>query len=166
MIKITAAAPLDLNDLCVIEQQIFASGEDWQLSRRVFSYHLRRGNFLITARENERQATPKVAPKVAPPATSIVGYALLFSRQHSARLYALGVLPNFARRGIGEKLLIATITEAKRQKKKRIYLEVRAQNLAAQTLYKKHGFFALKTLKAYYPHGTDGLKMCKELNDV
>ena len=110
MIKITAAAPADINALYAIEQQIFASGEDWQLSRRVFSYHLRRGNFLITARvtarENERQAT------------SIVGYALLLTRQHSARLYALGVLPNFSRRGIGEKLLIAAITEAKRQKKK------------------------------------------------
>ena len=118
MIQLIKATIADLDTLAAIERQIFASGEDWQLSRRVFAYHLRRKNFLIQA------AT----------ADQTVGYALVLARKHSARLYAIGVLPHFARQGIGQTLLTAAIAEAKRQGKKRLYLEVREQNRAAQTL--------------------------------
>ncbi|GHV08327.1 hypothetical protein AGMMS50229_16560 [Campylobacterota bacterium] len=90
----------------------------------------------------------------------------MLTRENSARLYAIGVLPFFARRGIGETLLTAAIAEAKRLGKKRLYLEVREQNIAAQTLYKKHGFAAAQVLPSYYPHGANGIKMIKELEDV
>ena len=58
---------------------------------------------------------------------------------HCAML-GMGVLDDYRRRGIGERLLRAALADAKAQAIERIELSVYAQNAHAQALYRKVGF--------------------------
>ncbi len=59
--------------------------------------------------------------------------------RHSGNL-GMGLLPEFRRRGIGRRLLEATLTESRRQGITRVQLEVFVSNRAAIAFYEKHGF--------------------------
>jgi ribosomal-protein-alanine N-acetyltransferase len=145
---IKRATPSDAAALAAFENRCFTI-EDWRLNRRVFYYHLRRKNYLIKAEIDG----------------AIAGYALVFTAKNSgwARLYAIGVDPFYRRRGVGRALLAEAIDYARRIGKRRIFLEVRADNLPAIRLYEKFGFCTIARLKAYYPLGANGLKMNLEL---
>ncbi|MDR3162455.1 MAG: ribosomal protein S18-alanine N-acetyltransferase [Helicobacteraceae bacterium] len=136
----------DTNDLFDLEKKSF-SDDDWRLTKRVFRYHLKLDHFLVKAVEDG----------------AIIGYALLLTREHSARLYAICVDPLHKRRGIGAALLEKTIAQAKQLNKRRLYLEAREKNFPAIALYKKFGFVKFGRLKGYYPRGQDGIKMILEL---
>lgn len=136
----------DTDELFDLEKRSF-SDDDWRLTKRVFRYHLKLDHFLIKAMEND----------------AISGYALMLTRKHSARLYAICVDPLHIRRGIGAALLEEVIVRARRLDKRRLYLEVREKNLPAIALYEKFGFVKFGKLKGYYPRGQDGIKMILEL---
>jgi len=59
--------------------------------------------------------------------------------KHTGTL-GMGVLKNYRRQGIGERLIVETIAKAKGQGLDRIELEVFASNLPAIQLYEKLGF--------------------------
>lgn len=65
--------------------------------------------------------------------------------------------------GRGSKILEDLVAEAERRGVKRIFLEVRVSNAAAQLLYLKHGFAGLYCRTRYYPDGEDAIVMKKEL---
>jgi len=71
--------------------------------------------------------------------------------RHRAGL-AMGVTKAMRKKGIGEKLLIATLDHAKKIGIKRIDLEVRADNKSAISLYRKIGFkeYARKKLGIFH----------------
>ncbi|MFQ9359428.1 MAG: GNAT family N-acetyltransferase [Anaerobutyricum hallii] len=54
------------------------------------------------------------------------------------------------KKGIARKLLKQLLEEAKKQNLHRIYLEVRASNIAAVTLYEHAGFKEVGQRKNYY----------------
>jgi ribosomal-protein-alanine N-acetyltransferase len=145
---IAEAELCDVAALAALEYRCFTP-QDWRLNARAFRYHLTRENYLIKAAENG----------------AIAGYALVFTAKNRdwARLYAIGVDPQYQKRGVGRSLLANAIEYAKTRGKKRLFLEVRQANAAAIALYEKFGFRKIGTLKAYYPLGADGLKMNLEL---
>ena len=57
-----------------------------------------------------------------------------------AHIATIATHPHFRRQGIGEKLLIAALIAVREEGAHRAFLEVRASNMAAQTMYKKYGF--------------------------
>lgn len=59
--------------------------------------------------------------------------------RHSGNL-GMGLLSEFRRRGIGRRLLDATLTESRRQGITRVQLEVFVSNRAAVAFYEKYGF--------------------------
>lgn len=58
--------------------------------------------------------------------------------------------PDYRRRGLGEKVLDAIITDSNEKGIKFITLEVRESNAAARGLYEKKGFYQVGRLKNYY----------------
>ena len=62
----------------------------------------------------------------------------------------VAVLPSHRKKGIARKLLKQLLEEAKKQNLHRIYLEVRASNIAAVTLYEHAGFKEVGQRKNYY----------------
>ena len=69
----------------------------------------------------------------------------------------------YRRCGRGNKVIDDLLEEAKRRGAKRIFLEVRVSNAAAQLLYLKRGFTGLYARSRYYADGEDALVMTRTL---
>lgn len=90
----------------------------------------------------------------------VVGYAGAWLVADEMHITTLGVDPQHRRRGIGERLLAAMLTEARRRGVIRASLEVRAGNEAALRLYEKYGFTPVARRRGYYSDsGEDAIVM-------
>src|SRR5262249_13192140 len=67
-----------------------------------------------------------------------------------AEILTLGVLPRFRRRGVGRSLLAAVTDRLARAGGARLLLEVAADNVAAQALYRDAGFLEVGRRPGYY----------------
>jgi ribosomal-protein-alanine N-acetyltransferase len=86
----------------------------------------------------------------------LLGYVGFRILKHTAHVATLAVHPEWRGRGIGEYLLLVAITEGLTEGKRRVTLEVRPSNRAAQALYRKLGFERTGIRRAYYRNGEDG----------
>jgi ribosomal-protein-alanine N-acetyltransferase len=80
----------------------------------------------------------------------IVGYAGLWMSLDEAHITTFAVLPDYRRRKIGERMLVALFDRASRLGAEWLTLEVRASNLPAQRLYEKYGFRPAGIRRRYY----------------
>lgn len=68
-----------------------------------------------------------------------------------ASLFNIAVDPNFQRRGLGRQLLQHLISELEKRDVMTLWLEVRASNLAAISLYEQLDFHQVSRRPNYYP---------------
>ncbi len=87
---------------------------------------------------------------VAKEGEQIVGYAGLWLSLDEAHITTFAVLPEYRRRKIGERMLIAIFERAEKLGAEWLTLEVRASNLPAQRLYEKYGFRPAGIRRRYY----------------
>ena len=86
----------------------------------------------------------------------VVGYAGMVSTGHQADVQTVAVRSDRQGRGLGGELLRDLLDEASRRGAGEVLLEVRAENVAAQELYARHGFERIGVRRGYYrPGGTD-----------
>jgi ribosomal-protein-alanine N-acetyltransferase len=86
----------------------------------------------------------------------VVGYAGMVATGHQADVQTVAVRADRQGRGLGGELLRALLDEARRRGAGEVLLEVRAENVAAQELYARHGFERIGVRRGYYrPGGTD-----------
>ena len=78
----------------------------------------------------------------------------------------IAVLPEFQGRGIGKKLLIELLKNAKLRGAKSMIFEVRVSNVPALHIYQKFGFKIIGRMKRYYMSGEDALTMRADLEDL
>ena len=103
---------------------------------------------------------------VAEDAGVIVGYAGLLAAGDQADVLTIAVASARWGRGIGSLLLAELLAEAARRGCAEIFLEVRADNLRAQRLYRWWGFADVGVRRGYYqPSGTDAIVMSRDLAD-
>jgi ribosomal-protein-alanine acetyltransferase len=137
----------DLNDVMAIEDTCF--GPD-AFSRRQISYLITRskGIFLVAKHNNQ-----------------VAGYvSLVTNRRHNTgRIYSIAVFPQYRGNGIGEALLEKSVAYARDTTLKAIFLEVRTDNDAAISLYKKKGFTKRLLKPNYYKDGADAYSMVLNL---
>ncbi|HUE75585.1 MAG TPA: ribosomal protein S18-alanine N-acetyltransferase [Chloroflexota bacterium] len=96
----------------------------------------------------------------------IVGFAGMWLMFDEAHITTIGVLPALRGFGLGEYLLIHTIEVAQQRQAKRVTLEVRVSNEAAQALYRKYTFKEEGVRKRYYSDdGEDALIMWSDRID-
>ncbi|MCD5391119.1 ribosomal protein S18-alanine N-acetyltransferase [candidate division NPL-UPA2 bacterium] len=122
----------DLNEIMEIEKVSFPS--PW--TKAQFSQELEAGSFshfLVAKREGR-----------------VVGYSGFFLVADEAHIGNLAVHPRFRRRKVGERLVAAMLERARAKGARRVALEVRAGNTAAQKLYQKLGFARVATRPGYY----------------
>ena len=79
-------------------------------------------------------------------------------------IYTLDVVPKHRRKGIGLQLLTELERIFVENSVEDCYLEVRASNLGALQLYRKHGYRKVELLKNYYSEGTHGIRFRKKLS--
>ena len=101
------------------------------------------------------------------PSEQLAGYMCLWIEKQVVQVQNLAVNPAFRRRGVGRRLLLQGLEEAKRRGAKLASLEVRPSNLAARRLYASAGFTTLGTRPGYYqPEGEDALLLGRRLDLV
>ncbi|MFF1878244.1 ribosomal protein S18-alanine N-acetyltransferase [Leifsonia sp. NPDC058230] len=75
-------------------------------------------------------------------------------------IQTIAVAPAARRNGLGRTLMLALIGEARKRGAREVFLEVRADNPGAQTLYRQLGFEEIGVRPRYYqPDGVDALVM-------
>jgi ribosomal-protein-alanine N-acetyltransferase len=67
-----------------------------------------------------------------------------------AEVLSLGVVPEFRRLGVARALMLALMRQATTREASKIFLEVGADNFAAEKLYRNLGFFEVGRRKNYY----------------
>jgi ribosomal-protein-alanine N-acetyltransferase len=80
----------------------------------------------------------------------IIGFTGFWVMADEAHIISIAVREPQRRQGVGELLLISTIDMAPELNARSITLEVRASNIAAQSLYCKYGFAQVGVRKGYY----------------
>ncbi len=90
----------------------------------------------------------------------LVGFGGIWLIVDEAHITTFGVHPDWRRRGIGRRLLLALLELSIELDATRMTLEVRASNRPAQALYRSFGFRAAGRRLAYYADdGEDALVM-------
>lgn len=77
-----------------------------------------------------------------------------------ADIQTIAVAEGARRRGLGRVLMLRMIDEARQRRSREIFLEVRADNPTAQSLYESLGFERIAVRPRYYqPDGVDAIVM-------
>ncbi|MFN3648651.1 MAG: ribosomal protein S18-alanine N-acetyltransferase [Armatimonadota bacterium] len=128
---IRAMSPEDLEAVCAIDRRCFP--EPW--SRETFAGEC---------------ASPVGYYRVAELEGRVAGYLGSQIIPDEAHVTTFGVAPELRRRGVGERLLADFLLAAVQAGCRRITLEVRASNRAAEQLYRKWGFAPVSRRRGYY----------------
>ena len=136
----------DLDAIMLIEDAVFTP-DAWSRDSMRNELALRDGYYLV--------AFPVGEPD------RIDAYAGLFAphRAPSADIQTIAVAESARRGGLGRVLMTQLIAEARSRGAEEVFLEVRADNDSAQTLYRSLGFDQLAVRKGYYKGGVDAIVM-------
>ncbi|SOE05687.1 ribosomal-protein-alanine N-acetyltransferase [Rathayibacter rathayi NCPPB 2980 = VKM Ac-1601] len=137
------AAAGDLDAIMAIEESEFADA--WTRGMMAEEIRSRHTRYLVAERDGE-----------------VVGYAGLLcpAGAHEGDVQTLAVIASVRRTGLGRRLLRALLDAARERGAREVFLEVRADNPAAQTLYRTEGFEEIGVRPAYYqPDGVDAIVM-------
>lgn len=102
-----------------------------------------------------RAATGAIAGWVFEDESGLAGFLVARSLLGESEILNFGVRPDTRQRGIGSQLLEQVIEWSKRSRSRRIMLEVRASNVAAQSFYVRHGFQVVGRRGRYYSNPTE-----------
>lgn len=129
-------APMTRDDLdAVLQVEQRSYGQPW--SRRNFLDSLRAGH--------QGQCLWR--------SDTLLGYFLVMPGVEEVHLLNITVAPDWRRQGWGRVLLEALVLWARTRNARWIWLEVRSDNRAARTLYRRFGFAEVGLRKGYYPLG-------------
>ncbi|PSJ79626.1 ribosomal protein S18-alanine N-acetyltransferase [Neisseria iguanae] len=120
---------------CVALAQINASDNPSQWSARQFESAIESPSETVLVNETDGR---------------ISGFIVWQSVCGESELHLIATAPDFRRQGIAAALLAQWFQTASSQQVTRLFLEVRAGNQAAQTLYRKYGFAEYGRRKNYY----------------
>ena len=91
-------------------------------------------------------------PSAAGGPSPVVGYVCTWLFSGELHINNLAVHPRWRRRGVARELLRAVLEQARHRNASAAFLEVRASNVAAQTLYRQFRFEAVGIRRRYYTH--------------
>jgi [ribosomal protein S18]-alanine N-acetyltransferase len=93
----------------------------------------------------------------------VIGYVSLRFVGRQGDVNTIAIAKDFQRKGFGNQLLAWLLMTAKDLGVRELFLDVRADNLAAIEMYKKAGFDRIDIRRNYYDHSVDADVMRKKL---
>jgi ribosomal-protein-alanine acetyltransferase len=134
----------DLEPMMAIENAVYPD-DAWSAQNMGAELANPHGHYLIAVDEQD----------------AIVGYAGLLAPIGTGQgdIQTVTVSPEARRQGLARAMLQQLINEARRRGAEELFLEVRADNEPAQTLYRDFGFEPVGVRKRYYKGGIDALTM-------
>jgi len=142
--EVRNAEESDLDEICKIEDESFPE----PFPRGLFEKLLRDKNALFF---------------VAVEAGLILGYCIATLENHRGHLISIAVGQSHRRRGVAVRLLGRLLHELEYGDTEQVWLEVRPDNIAAVSLYRKLGFLKAGSAPNYYRDGTDALIMYRPI---
>lgn len=101
---------------------------------------------------------------VAEKEKNVIGYILFNQILDEAEIYKIVVLKELRKKRIAFKIIDFLLNELKKSDVKKIFLEVRKNNIPAINLYKKCGFIDIREIIDYYSNPKEnGIMMLKEV---
>lgn len=127
---------------------------------RCYSHPWTRGNF------SDSVAAGYFAQTLKDGTGELMAYLVAMPGAGEMHLLNITVAPHHQRLGLAQQMLQVLFNEAAERAMPKLWLEVRAGNIAARALYEKEGFHEVALRRAYYP-STRGLRedavvMCRE----
>ncbi|MDD5687775.1 MAG: ribosomal protein S18-alanine N-acetyltransferase [Elusimicrobia bacterium] len=95
--------------------------------------------------------------------SEIVAYVCFWHVADEAHVTNIAVSEKYRKKGVGSKMLKYIIDLAKSLQIKKMFLEVRANNIGAKVLYENYGFKNIGIRKKYYSNKDDAVIMEKIL---
>lgn len=110
-----------------------------------YSFPWTRGNFI------DSLAAGYLAEVLLTPARELVGYFVAMTGVDELHLLNLSVAPDWQGRGHGSAMLDVVAQRGREQGLSSLWLEVRANNERARSLYRRRGLAEVGLRRAYYP---------------
>jgi ribosomal-protein-alanine acetyltransferase len=140
---------IDLNECWRLDQRCFSDGEAYD--RETIRYLL--------------SHTQSVCFKVVSPADEMAAFVIgMVEPDGTGHVVALGVGPEFRRRGHGRRLMDAVERGFFERGVSTVRLEVRTSNEPAQKLYFDMGYKIVRRMPRYYTNGDDGYLMVRNIS--
>lgn len=95
-------------------------------------------------------------------AGQLAGYLCYWLIVGELQILNIAIAPMFRRQGLAEQLLDHVFSDCRQKGLERAWLEVRAGNDSAISLYRKQGFVADTVRSGYYRDGEDALLMVRD----
>ncbi len=152
-IIIEPVEPEDIDEIVTLENQAY----DFPWSRKILLDEINGEPFsyVYVLRLQSNSASPG----------KIIGYNFFWVVSDETHILNIAVEPDYQGCGWGTQLLQFAIDFGQEQGAKRVLLEVRASNAAAQQLYHRLGFRRIGRRKKYYTNNKeDAYVMKKELS--
>lgn len=125
----------DMDQVLAIEQESFS--KPWSKNLFLSEFRSPAVSTLLVARAEW-------------PERAVAGYIVFWVVAGEAHLLNLAVAPRFRMKGIGRQLTLAALKRAYERGARRVFLEVRMSNAAAQKLYSSIGFAGTSVRRDYY----------------
>jgi ribosomal-protein-alanine N-acetyltransferase len=139
-VSISRMTEHDLLEVVEIEEQAGLSRWGWAAYYAELQGHNR--DLMLVARAKESKA-PRVSHRLA-------GYVVARIGANELHINNVAVRERYRRQGIGLTLLARILEEGRRRGVEAAFLELRAGNTAALSLYEKCGFSVTARRKGYY----------------
>lgn len=115
--------------------------------------------YAVGVAEAESQAVELREADSRESGSQVVGYVGIGLSPPDCDVQTVTVAKEWSGKGVGRLLLATAIDRAKGFGCRQIFLEVRADNVAALALYRSFGFVRLSVRRKYYSDGADALNM-------
>jgi ribosomal-protein-alanine N-acetyltransferase len=144
--QLRAATPDDLDAIMAIETSVFPE-DAWSSASMLAELRDRNGYYLVAFPPGDPARIDAYAGLRAP------------RRQPQADIQTIAVVEDARRQGLGRVLMLRLIDEARERGATELFLEVRADNPGAQTLYASLGFEQIAVRPKYYGGVVDAVIM-------
>lgn len=135
--RLVRFAPMQMRDLDAI----------MRIEPTIYSHPWTRGNFSDSLKSGYSAWNMLIGDE-------IIGYALMMMVLDEAHLLNISIAKAYQKQGFGQMLLEKMLAIAKQHQANDMFLEVRASNVAAISLYEKMGFNEMSIRRHYYPAHT------------
>jgi ribosomal-protein-alanine N-acetyltransferase len=158
-IVVRRAALSDAPELANLERKLFAT-DAWSKNMIVDELSGDYRHYWVLEHRNHASRTT-TAPRI------VVGYGGVLVLGGEGDIQTLAVSEQIRGRGWGRTLLLRLIESAELLGASSLFLEVRADNLAAKSLYVSENFQEIGVRRAYYqPDGVDAVMMRRRLTQT
>ena len=144
--QLRAATADDLGAIMAIESRVF-EGDAWSAATMLAELRDRNGQYLVAFPPDEPGRVDAYAGLRAP------------LRQPQADIQTIAVVESARRQGLGRVLMLRMIDLARERGATELFLEVRADNPGAKTLYDSLGFEEIAVRPGYYGGVVDAVIM-------